>query len=388
MSATEQVRFVSFRIDRSRSGEAHPLPRRHLHTDPPGHVPRYFSLHADDVAQIELVALCPQMPFRRRLNQIGRDANSLSGVEHGAFQECVHLELPRNLRQGLRGLPVADHRLVREHSQRADLPELDDQCLRHAIHEVFLLGAGRDVLQWQHGNGSDVDCSWSADHLVAHSADIECEDEQNEQQGEHDDGSRATPTPRGRWLTNLRGILQTAGECEDWRAVHRGNDGGDRRPVYRDGRVDDGAVDWIDEAIPATRQGLDEPRGVGRISERFPQLVDRRVDAVIEVHDRPGPELLLQLLARDELARLFQEHCQHLQGLLLESDSDSLLAQLSCPEIDLEHPEPNDLRGVGYIRHRQLLLVGATLALSSHVIEGAPGSDFGLYLLGYQRFSR
>ena len=79
---------------------------------------------------------------------------------------------------------------------------------------------------------------------------------------------------------------------------------------------------------------------------------------MIEVHDRPGPELLLQLLARDELSALFQEHCQHLQGLLLESDSDSFLAQLSCPEIDLEHPKPNDLRGVGYIRHRQLLLVG------------------------------
>jgi hypothetical protein len=45
-----------------------------------------------------------------------------------------------------------------------------------------------------------------------------------------------------------------------------------------------------------------------RIAERFPQLADRAVEGQIEVHKGiGGPEPLAQLIARDDLARVFQE---------------------------------------------------------------------------------
>ena len=270
MSAAQQVRFVGFRIDAAGGGEARLLPWRHLHPDAGGHVPRYLSLHSQHVAQIELVRLCPEMAFRRHLNQVGRDADPLSGVEHGAFQNRLHLQLLRNLTQWLRALPVADHGLIGEHLQGADLAQFGDQRLRHAIREVVLLGVAGEVLQWQYGDGSDVACSWSADHLVAQSADIQPQEGQGDQKGENDDASCSMPTPpRGGGVTNLRGVLQTTGDCnrEGWCAVYRGGGGGGRYVVHRDGSVDDEcAVHRVDEAVPPPGQGLDEARGVGGVA--------------------------------------------------------------------------------------------------------------------------
>jgi hypothetical protein len=46
----------------------------------------------------------------------------------------------------------------------------------------------------------------------------------------------------------------------------------------------------------------------GRIAERFPQLSDRAVEGQIEIYEGIcGPEPLAQLVARDDLARVFQE---------------------------------------------------------------------------------
>jgi len=73
-------------------------------------------------------------------------------------RNAFDVELPRNLRERLCGLAVVEHRLVREHSQGADLPQLRDQRLRHAVHEVVLLVVARKVLEWKHRNGGDFDC--------------------------------------------------------------------------------------------------------------------------------------------------------------------------------------------------------------------------------------
>jgi hypothetical protein len=65
--------------------------------------------------------------------------------------------------------------------------------------------------------------------------------------------------------------------------------------------------DASDEAIAAARDRLNKSRFLGVIPQSFPQTLHRSVNTVFELdHGTVGPEVLLDLLARDELAWLLQ----------------------------------------------------------------------------------
>ena len=113
VSAASQVGFVDFRIHGSGGGEARLLLRRQLDRNLARNVSSDFPLHDEDIPLVEFIAFSPQMAFRHRLDQVGRDANFVSGAEHSAFEQRIYLEFLRNLWQRFRGVPVADHRLVR-----------------------------------------------------------------------------------------------------------------------------------------------------------------------------------------------------------------------------------------------------------------------------------
>jgi hypothetical protein len=55
---------------------------------------------------------------------------------------------------------------------------------------------------------------------------------------------------------------------------------------------------------------------------------------VIEIHEGvSGPERLAKLLSGDYVASSLHKRGQNLQTLLLESDADTVLVQLSCTKI-------------------------------------------------------
>jgi hypothetical protein len=73
---------------------------------------------------------------------------------------------------------------------------------------------------------------------------------------------------------------------------------------------------------------------------------------VVEVDERiRWPELVPQLLSGHHLARPLQEQGQQAKGLILQTDLQSLPAQLPGPEVDLERPEAEDPRRGGDLRH-------------------------------------
>ena len=70
------------------------------------------------------------------------------------------------------------------------------------------------------------------------------------------------------------------------------------------------------------------------------QLVDGRVQAVVEIYERiRRPVLVPQLLTRHHFARSLQ-HRQYAERLFLQLDALALLAQFSRTEIDLEGSKP------------------------------------------------
>src|SRR6266849_5317805 len=98
--------------------------------------------------------------------------------------------------------------------------------------------------------------------------------------------------------------------------------------------------DRCDEPISASRQRLDKSRVIGRISQRLPQLVDRRVQTVIEINEGiGGPVLGAKLFASHHFVRPLQQNGEDMKGLFLQLDPHALLAQLPRAHVHLKHSE-------------------------------------------------
>jgi hypothetical protein len=68
------------------------------------------------------------------------------------------------------------------------------------------------------------------------------------------------------------------------------------------------------------------------------------MQSMIEVHEGVGgPNSLPKLLLGHDLAGVFDQDCENLEGLLLELDPDSPFAQFSGLEVQLKNPELHDL---------------------------------------------
>ena len=74
-----------------------------------------------------------------------------------------------------------------------------------------------------------------------------------------------------------------------------------------------------DQPIAAPPDRFDVLGLVGRVTQRLPQLLDGSVDAVVELYDRVvGPQPLLDLVERHDVAATLDQHQQDLEGLFLE----------------------------------------------------------------------
>ena len=92
------------------------------------------------------------------------------------------------------------------------------------------------------------------------------------------------------------------------------------------------ALDSRDEAVAAPVQGLDEARPLGVVAEHGSQPLHGGVQAVFEVDERAvGPETIAELVTRQQFARMFEHQRQHGERLVLQAESDAVLAQLSRP---------------------------------------------------------
>lgn len=98
------------------------------------------------------------------------------------------------------------------------------------------------------------------------------------------------------------------------------------------------------EAVTPARHGFDVTRLIGRFPQHVAQLLDGGVDAVIEFHDgvvRPEPEA--DLVAKDHLAGMLQQHEEDLERLFPQAEPDAEFAQLARSGVDFERPEAKHL---------------------------------------------
>ena len=64
---------------------------------------------------------------------------------------------------------------------------------------------------------------------------------------------------------------------------------------------------------------------------------------MLEIHERAGgPEPLMQLLTRDEIAGALHQQCEDVKGLSGKAEAHASLAQFTCVQIQRERAEPDD----------------------------------------------
>ena len=115
----------------------------------------------------------------------------------------------------------------------------------------------------------------------------------------------------------------------------------DRTIRRRLGRV---SLDWSREPIATPRKRLDESRGRGRVAKDLPQPFDRRVQAVLEIHeDIVTPQFTTQVVARHQCAWRSNQERENTKRLDRQEKPAAVLRQLPRPQIQRELAESYEL---------------------------------------------
>ena len=196
------------RIDHTRFSGSRSIVRRQFGADLAGYGPSHIILKSEDVAQVALEALSPQMLSLIGVNQLRGDPYPLPRPEYRAFNDRIRAELARNFRNRLPGAFIARGRVARDHPHLGNPAQIGDQFICHSIGEVFLRRVAREIVEGQDCERFDV--AWI--QLVQRPAD------QNEarQRGNCSDGvdpdasapSRRTDRQGGRSCSLLTGREQ------------------------------------------------------------------------------------------------------------------------------------------------------------------------------------
>src|SRR5438309_3025270 len=99
--------------------------------------------------------------------------------------------------------------------------------------------------------------------------------------------------------------------------------------------------------------GFDVAGSDSRVAQGPAQSMYALVEAALdEVNESIVlPQMLLELLSRADLSRIFQQHQQDFGSLRLQLDLKSVLPQLTGLRIELEDSETNDTWGQSWIFH-------------------------------------
>jgi len=101
--------------------------------------------------------------------------------------------------------------------------------------------------------------------------------------------------------------------------------------------------DGSDEAVAALGKRLDKAGVVGFVGKGVAEFVYGGVQAVFEIDKGVfGPEALLDLLAGDDQAGLFQEDGEDLEGAILDFEANAGFAEFAREQVSFVGAEADD----------------------------------------------
>jgi hypothetical protein len=97
-----------------------------------------LTLQLQDIAAIAIVGLGPNVLVGGRPKQLGGHAYSLAGANHRSLNDGVDIQFAGDCRQALPGPLVLHDGCPRDNAQRADLSQVGNQLVGHAVGEIVL----------------------------------------------------------------------------------------------------------------------------------------------------------------------------------------------------------------------------------------------------------
>jgi hypothetical protein len=89
-------------------------------------------LNAEDVVQIAIIALRPQVMPGDSINKLGCDTDLITDLPDASVQDISHAQLTAHLRDLYRPVLVRESRIARDHGEPTDLREIGDDIVSDA----------------------------------------------------------------------------------------------------------------------------------------------------------------------------------------------------------------------------------------------------------------
>ena len=117
------------------------LRNEHLRRDDADDVARDLVLKDEQVGQLAIVFLRPEVSAGGGVDELGRDANAVRGAAHAAFENVANAELASDRPNVDRLAFEREAGIARNDEQRADARERGDEVFDNAVGEELLLRA-------------------------------------------------------------------------------------------------------------------------------------------------------------------------------------------------------------------------------------------------------
>ena len=88
---------MRLRIEPASAREPQLFLRRNRHLDLPYDGTCHFTLQREYIAELALVAAVPEMAICRGVDELRRDPYTLARLLHGALEDRIHVQFPRDL---------------------------------------------------------------------------------------------------------------------------------------------------------------------------------------------------------------------------------------------------------------------------------------------------
>src|SRR5215831_18293731 len=110
------------------------------------------SWSGENVRQVTLEPVHPNVRARHRINQLPRDANFPRCLAHSPLKDIAHAKPAPDFLDIDRFALEGETRVASDYEQRFEPRERRNDLLNHSVREVFLFGVAAHVLERQHGD--------------------------------------------------------------------------------------------------------------------------------------------------------------------------------------------------------------------------------------------
>ncbi len=129
-----------------------------------------ITLDGEDIPQVAVVGLGPQMRVRAHFYQLGRNPHLAASTPHASFENISNPQLLSDLAQiPMRTSNVTRDARARDDLEISDFAERGQNVILHSFCEICVLLVVTQIREWQHGNaffGNDNARRWNLGRYV------------------------------------------------------------------------------------------------------------------------------------------------------------------------------------------------------------------------------